>query len=63
MRLRTRRTTLRLWTTQEVRRLRELAMQGAALRSIAAELRRSEAAIRNKAMMHGISLAALKAAT
>jgi hypothetical protein len=40
----------------EIRQLRELAQQGIALASIAAALRRSESAVRNKAGMHGISL-------
>lgn len=44
------------WTTDEVRRLRELAEQGVAVDDIAAKLRRSVSSIRNKAGMHGISL-------
>lgn len=44
------------WSTAEIRRLRELAQQGVALHIIARSLGRSESALRNKAMMHGISL-------
>jgi hypothetical protein len=40
----------------EVRRLRELAESGLELQEIAASLRRSVAAVRNKAAMHGIAL-------
>jgi hypothetical protein len=44
------------WSTADIRRLRELAEQGMPVPTIAATLRRSESAIRNKAGMHGISL-------
>lgn len=46
-----------LWSSEDVRRLREMASDGMTLSAIAAALRRSESAIRNKATMHGISLA------
>jgi hypothetical protein len=44
------------WSSEELLRLRVLAEEGAALDVIAANLRRSHSAIRNKAGMHGISL-------
>jgi hypothetical protein len=44
------------WSSAQIRRLRELALQGFTVSAIAAHLRRSESAIRNKAGMHGISL-------
>jgi hypothetical protein len=44
------------WSSEEVRRLKELAATGVAPESIASALRRTESAIRNKAGMHGISL-------
>lgn len=46
------------WSTEDVRRLRELAATGLAPETIAAALRRTESAVRNKAGMHGISLRA-----
>lgn len=52
----TRARSANLWSIEDIRRLRELAAQGVPLRSIAATLRRSESAIRNKAGMHGISI-------
>jgi hypothetical protein len=42
------------WSLQEVRRLRELAQAGMPLESIAAELGRTSAAVRNKAGFHAI---------
>ena len=47
----------RSWTPGEVRRLRELAMEGLPPSVIARRLGRTESAIRNKAGMQGISLA------
>lgn len=44
------------WSTEELRRLRQLAEQGTSLDCIATALRRSPSAIRNKAAMHGISM-------
>ena len=44
------------WSIEEVRRLRQLAEQGKAVVAIAAKLRRTPSAVRNKAGMHGISL-------
>lgn len=44
------------WSLEQVRVLRELAGQGLPAHRIAAELKRSESAVRNKACMHGISL-------
>jgi hypothetical protein len=52
-----RRTRLpNLWSMQEVRRLRELAAAGVPIDSIAATLRRTRSAIKNKAGFHAISL-------
>jgi hypothetical protein len=45
-----------LWSMQEVRRLRELAAAGMPIDSIAATLRRTRSAIKNKAGLHAISL-------
>lgn len=44
------------WSTEDLRRLRELAATGLPLNAIAAALGRTSSAIRNKAGMHGISL-------
>lgn len=44
------------WSTEDIRLLRQLAVAGASLETIAAKLRRTRSAIRNKATMHGISL-------
>jgi hypothetical protein len=44
------------WSTDEIRRLRQLATTGASLDTICVTLRRTRSAIRNKATMHGISL-------
>lgn len=44
------------WSTEEIRRLRQLATAGASLDTICVTLRRTRSAIRNKATMHGISL-------
>jgi hypothetical protein len=44
------------WSAEDVRQLRELAEQGVSVRIIAARLRKTESAIRNKAGMHGISI-------
>lgn len=44
------------WTTDDIRLLRQLAVAGASLETIAVTLRRTRSAIRNKATMHGISL-------
>jgi len=46
------------WSNAQIRLLRELALQGLPVSAIAAQLRRSESAIRNKAGLHGISLRA-----
>jgi hypothetical protein len=46
----------RTWSADDVRQLRELAEQGVSIRIIAARLRKTESAIRNKAGMHGISI-------
>jgi hypothetical protein len=44
------------WSTEDIRLLRQLAVDGASLETIAGTLRRTRSAIRNKATMHGISL-------
>lgn len=44
------------WSTEDIRLLRQLAVAGASLETIAGTLRRTRSAIRNKATMHGISL-------
>lgn len=44
------------WSTEDLRRLRELAGSGMPLNAIAAALRRTASAVKNKAGMHGISL-------
>lgn len=44
------------WSSEDIRLLRQLAVDGEPLETIAARLRRTRSAIRNKATMHGISL-------
>jgi hypothetical protein len=44
------------WSSEELRRLRELAATGTPLNAIAAALRRTASSVRNKAGMQGISL-------
>lgn len=44
------------WSTEDIRLLRQLAVDGASLETIEVRLRRTRSAIRNKATMHGISL-------
>jgi hypothetical protein len=51
------RSSLKVWSSEELRLLRALADEGMPLDAIAARLRRSISAVRNKAGMHGISLA------
>jgi hypothetical protein len=46
------------WSSEEIRRLRELAGDGLGVDAISAILRKTPSAIRNKASMHGISLRA-----
>lgn len=43
------------WTADDLRLLRELAGQGVPPGLIAAHLRKTESAVRNKAMMQGVS--------
>ena len=45
-----------IWTSEELRIMRQLADAGTPIARIAARLRRSPSAIRNKAGLHGISL-------
>jgi hypothetical protein len=47
---------VRSWSAAEIRQLKHLAQQGLPLKDIARHLRRTESALRNKAVMHGISL-------
>lgn len=44
------------WSSADIRRLRELADAGVAAEVIAARLRRTHSAVRNKATLHGIPL-------
>jgi hypothetical protein len=45
-----------LWSLDKIRTLRRLAQQGLSVKEIAAALHRTESAVRNKAVMQGISL-------
>jgi DNA-binding NarL/FixJ family response regulator len=56
------RASTKSWSSEEVATLRQLAEAGESIRIIALHLRRTESAVRNKAGMHGISLA-VKSAT
>jgi hypothetical protein len=56
-------TSRNQWSLEQVRVLRTLADQGQPAHVIAAELKRSESAVRNKACMHGISLRLPRACT
>ena len=51
------RTSAKAWSSEEIATLRQLADAGESIRIIALHLRRTESAVRNKAGMHGISLA------
>jgi hypothetical protein len=46
----------RSWSTDDIRALRELSLQGLPVTVIARRLGRSKSAIRNKAAMHGVPL-------
>lgn len=46
----------KVWTSESLRQLRELAQAGVPVETIAARLRRTPSAVRNKAGMHFISL-------
>ena len=48
--------SMNIWSMEEVRTLRYLVDQGLSPKSIALALGRSEVAVRNKAVMQGISL-------
>ena len=48
------------WSKDDLQRLRALAQSGASIDTIAVELKRSASAVRNKAGLHGISLASSK---
>ena len=52
------RRAARMWSSAELKQLRELTGAGTGVEIIAAQLRRSVSAVRNKAGMHGFSLAA-----
>jgi len=45
-----------LWSLDKIQTLRRLAQQGLSVKEIAAALHRTESAVRNKAVMQGISL-------
>lgn len=47
-----------MWSSAELKQLRELTDAGIRVEIIAAQLKRSVSAVRNKACMHGFSLAA-----
>jgi hypothetical protein len=47
-----------MWSSAELKQLRELSDAGTDVEIIAARLRRSVSAVRNKAGMHGFSLSA-----
>jgi hypothetical protein len=47
---------MNVWAIEEIRALRSLAAQGVSPDGIALALGRTEFAIRNKAVIHGISL-------
>ncbi len=47
-----------MWSSAELKQLRELTDAGIGVEMIAARLKRSVSAVRNKAGMHGFSLAA-----
>ena len=51
------RRAARVWSSAELKQLRELTDAGTGVEIIAAQLRRSVSAVRNKAGMHGFSLA------
>ena len=46
-----------MWSSTELKQLRELSDAGVGVEIIAARLKRSVSAVRNKAGMHGFSLA------
>jgi hypothetical protein len=48
----------KMWSSAELKQLRELTDAGIGVEIIAAQLKRSVSAVRNKAGMHGFSLAA-----
>lgn len=58
--LRKARRKQRLWSSTEVRQLRDLAARGEKIDEIAQALRRSTTAVRTKAAMHGISIGAIE---
>jgi hypothetical protein len=47
-----------MWSSAELKQLRELTDAGIGVEIIAAQLKRSVSAVRNKAGMHGFSLTA-----
>ncbi len=47
-----------MWSSAELKQLRELTGAGIGVEIIATRLKRSVSAVRNKACMHGFSLAA-----
>jgi len=49
-------TTGNIWSTDHIQTLRRLVQEGRSVKDIALAMKRTESAIRNKAVMHGISL-------
>ena len=49
-----------MWSSAELKQLREMSDAGVGVEIIAAQLRRTVSAVRNKAGMHGYSLAATR---
>ena len=51
-------STAKMWSSAELKELRELTHAGIGIEIIASRLKRTVSAVRNKAGMHGFSLAA-----
>ena len=50
----------KMWSSAELKQLRELTDAGIDIEAIASRLKRTVSAVRNKACMHGFSLAATR---
>jgi len=50
----------KMWSSAELKQLRELTDAGMSIEIIASRLKRTVSAVRNKAGMHGLSLAAAR---
>lgn len=55
-RLPSRRRTVNIWSTSDIRQLRDLAAAGVPAEIIAVTLQRTHSAVKNKAGLHGIPL-------